>query len=547
MPLNKKQFFSPTFFLTLALILTIFGCASVQRPTGGPRDRTPPKLLKATPENMTRNFAAKQITLQFDEYFKLTNQYQEITVSPAMERAPEYKIRQKSLVIDLKDTLHKNTTYVINFGKAIADVNEGNLLKNFTYVFSTGAHIDSLTVSGNVTNTDTQEKEKDATVMLIPASQDSIIFGKKKPSIYATTDSAGNFTLSNLHDGNYRIYALKETSPDKIYNNDQELIAFLKNPIHLSKDTSNISLRLFKQTPEKFRLIDRRFDLDGKMFFTFNKPLKAPSIKITYPPGIDETKYVDFGKTNDTAMLYTKSMDFDSIRIAFFDQQKTLDTIYLRKGRKEAFTRNIAFKYNIDGNQLLQPGKDLLITSNLPIDSFDPNLLALTEDSAQVNFTLVKDPVNSKQFALKYRFKQKANYQLTVNELAFTDIYGDKNKKSIKKFSVNKPENYGTLTIKLNVPDTSKAYVVQILNSEKQILKTVTFTKSTSVVLKDYLTGKYKVRVIYDNNRNGVWDSGSIKKGTQPEHIWLYQKDINLRANWETEEAVEIPGESTLP
>ncbi|HEY0244314.1 MAG TPA: hypothetical protein VGC01_02015, partial [Mucilaginibacter sp.] len=79
------------------------------------------------------------------------------------------------------------------------------------------------------------------------------------------------------------------------------------------------------------------------------------------------------------------------------------------------------------------------------------------------------------------------------------------------------------------------------------LLKTVTFTKNTSVILKDYLTGKYKVRIIYDNNRNGIWDSGSVKRGTQPEHIWLYSKDINLRANWETEESVDIPGESTLP
>lgn len=547
MPLNKKQAFLPSIFLALVAILVVYGCASIQRPMGGPRDRTPPKLLKATPENMTRNFTAKSVTLQFDEYFKLTNQYAEISVSPAMERSPEYKIRQKSLVIDFKDTLHKNTTYVINFGKAIADVNEGNVLKNFTYVFSTGPHIDSLTVSGNVTNTDTQEKEKDATVMLLPLSQDSIMFGKKKPSIYTTTDSAGNFTLSNLHDGNYRIYALKETAPDKIYNRDDELIAFLKYPIHLNKDTSNLSLRLFKQTPDKFRVVDKHFDPDGKMFFTFNKPLRDPSIKITYPPGLDETKYVDFGKTNDTAMVYLKKMDFDSVRIAFFDKQKPLDTIYLRKGLKESFTRNIIFKYNINNDQLLQPGKDLLITANLPIESFDPNLITLTEDSLQVNFTAQKDPVNAKLIVLKYKFKQKANYQLNLNELAFTDIYGDKNKKSIKKFTLNKAENYGTLTIKLNVPDTSKAYIAQILNSEKQLLKTVTFSKNTAVILKDYLTGKYKVRVIYDNNRNGIWDSGSVKRGTQPEHIWLYNKDINLRANWETEESVDIPSESTLP
>ncbi|NCD69393.1 hypothetical protein GSY63_08500 [Mucilaginibacter sp. R11] len=549
MPLKIKQAFLPEFLLTILLILTIFGCASVQRPMGGPRDRTPPKLLKATPENMTRNFAAKSITLEFDEYFKLTNQYAEIVVSPAMEKSPEYKIRQKSLVIDFRDSLHKNTTYVINFGKAIQDVNESNQLKNFTYVFSTGPHIDSLAISGTVTNTDTQEKEKEALVMLIPASQDTAIFGKKKPTIFTSTDSSGNFTLNNLHDGNYRIYALKEASPDKIYNNDQELIAFLKDPIHLTKDTSNISLRLFKQTPEKFRLVDRRFDGDGKLFFTFNKQLSDPSIKITYPKEIDETKYVDISPTKDTAMVYLRNMEFDSVRVAFFDKQKPLDTIYLRKSKKETFTRNIQFKYNLDGDNQLQPGKDLQLISNLPIDNFDPGLLMLTEDSVQVNFTMQKDPANLKLINLKYRWKQKSNYALTINELAFTDIYGDKNKKSIKKFTINKPENYGTLTLKVTVPDTSKSYIAQIFNAtnNKTILKTVTFSKNTSIILKDYLTGKYRIRVIYDNNKNGVWDSGSVKRGTQPEKIWLYNKDIPLRANWETEEAVEIPGESTLP
>jgi hypothetical protein len=50
-------------------------------------------------------------------------------------------------------------------------------------------------MSGNVTNSITQEKEKDATVMIFPIKQDSLLFGKKKPSIYTTTDSSGNFSL----------------------------------------------------------------------------------------------------------------------------------------------------------------------------------------------------------------------------------------------------------------------------------------------------------------------------------------------------------------
>src|SRR5438309_4306407 len=121
MRLNKKTAFLQKISLLFFIVALIFGCASQQKPQGGPRDRTPPKLVKATPPNMTRNFSAKQIRLEFDEYFSLKNQTQEISFSPAMEKAPTYKVSKKSIVVDFKDTLQKNTTYVINFGKSIAD------------------------------------------------------------------------------------------------------------------------------------------------------------------------------------------------------------------------------------------------------------------------------------------------------------------------------------------------------------------------------------------------------------------------------------------
>src|SRR5579862_9837033 len=101
MTLNKKSLFLLQNLIGFIAILTLFGCANIQRPQGGPRDRTPPKLLKATPLNPTRNFNAKIIQLDFDEYFKLTNTYQEITISPDMAKPPEYSIKKRSLVIKL--------------------------------------------------------------------------------------------------------------------------------------------------------------------------------------------------------------------------------------------------------------------------------------------------------------------------------------------------------------------------------------------------------------------------------------------------------------
>lgn len=548
--LNKKRVNYYNFLAPFIVLLFLYGCAAQQPPQGGPRDLTPPKLLKAVPANKTRNFKAKEIDLQFDEFIKLTNQYQEISMSPAMEKAPEYSSNKSDLKIKFKDTLQKNTTYVINFGKSIQDVNESNVMKNFTYVFSTGSHIDSLSISGTVTNTLTQEKEKDVTVMIFPLKQDSLLFGKKKPSIFTTTDSSGNFSLNNLREDDYRIYALKETAPNKIFDNDIELIAFLKKPIHLRSDTSNVQLNLFKQLPEKFRFAEKRFDADGKLLFVFNKSLDNPSMKVIYPADIDKQKQVEFSKTKDTASVYLRNMNFDSIRVALYDKGKPIDTVSLSKRKNESFKRTLTFQYNINGNSLLKPNNDLKLIASLPIENFDNSQITLNEDSIAVatsDYTLQKDTGNLKHIYLKYRWRQSSKYEIILNEGAFTSIYGDKNKRISKKFQVDKTENYSTLTVKVTVPDPAKAYVVELMNEQKAVLQSNPITKSTPIVYSNYLTGKYLIRVVYDENKNGKWDSGNVRQKRQPENTWVSPNVISLRPNWEAEESITVPKETPTP
>ncbi|RVU01297.1 hypothetical protein EOD41_04850 [Mucilaginibacter limnophilus] len=548
MVLNPKSPKFIFFYVFICLLFLVWGCANMQRPQGGPRDLTPPKLLQANPPNMTRNFNAKKIEMDFDEFFKLTNQYQEISISPTQEKLPEYNVRRKKLVIEFQDSLEKNTTYVINFGKAIADVNEANAMKNFTYVFSTGPHIDSLSISGNVTNTQTLQKEKDVSVLLFPLSKDSLFYSKKKPSIFATTDSSGNFSLNNLREDSYRIYAIKEASPNRVYDNEAELVAFIKDTIRLTKDTSNIQLRLFQQDPENFRFVERRFDVDGKILMVFNKRLFKPSVKIISPAGLDNQKMVEFSKTRDTAYIFMRNMDFDSVSVAVSDNNSPIDTTTLRKNRKESFQKGITFSYNISSDNKLRPSNDLLLTPSLPVESINPAMITLKEDSAVVsNFQIVKDTSSVRRLVMRYRWKQDVSYQLTFDEGAFTDIYGNKNKKALKKFTIDKPENYSMLTLKVSVPDPTKQYIVEIFRDEKNLIRTDIITKNSSIVYNNFPTAKYTVRVIYDANKNGRWDSGNVRQMRQPENIWIYDKEITLRANWEAEEAITIPKEPVIP
>ncbi len=546
MPLKTRYFFLQTLAITFCLLLAL-GCASIQRPQGGPRDRTPPKLLKATPENKTRRFNAKEIILEFDEFFKLSNPYTDVTISPAFEKQPEFNVKGHILRIKLNDSLQKNTTYVFNFGKALADLNESNVLKNFTYVFSTGDQIDSLSISGKVNNTLTAQPEKEATVMIFPASRDTAMFGKKKPSYFTTTDSAGNFSLNNLHEGQYTIYALKETSNDKIYQ-EGELVAFQKKPIELKSDISNLELNLFKQEPSKFRVLAKRFDPDGKASLIFNKQLQDPSIKVLYPPALDAQKIVEFSKTRDTALVFMRSMEFDSLSLAISDKNKPVDTTFVRKGRNESFKRPVTLTYNINVDNRLRPNTDLIMTASQPVESLDMYKIKLTEDSTAVSDLVInKDPNNPRKLTVKRRWKQNTKYQLSFADDAITDIYGDKNKEFNKRFLIDKPENYGTLTLKTSVPDTGRSYIVEIMDTKKNILQRDVINKNTSIVYKNFFTGKYLVKVTYDTNKNGKADSGNVREKLYPERSWFNPKELTLRPNWEMEETMTIPKEEVTP
>ena len=137
------------YIAVLAALFVFSQCAQQMAPSGGIRDLYPPtldtnKLAPAIPANFSTNFKAKEIVLQFNEYFVLDKPVKNIIITPILSPNPNYRIKGKKLIIDLGGSLKDSTTYTINFGDAIKDITEGNVTKNFNYVFSTGRYIDSL-------------------------------------------------------------------------------------------------------------------------------------------------------------------------------------------------------------------------------------------------------------------------------------------------------------------------------------------------------------------------------------------------------------------
>ena len=232
-------------YLFIPLLYLAGGCAKVSSPSGGPRDRTAPAIVKSIPENGARNFKDKKLVITFNEFVILEKINEKFMVSPPMSKKPEIYIRGKNLIVEFEDNLKDSTTYSFNFQDAIRDLNEGNIIDNYQFVFSTGRVIDSLSVSGNVFNALNLNIPENTLVLLYRNPADSAVI-KQLPDYISRVDKNGSFRINNLREGKYRLYALKDIDNSKNYNAIEEEFAFLdtlvdvtpgKNYFPVVKDT----------------------------------------------------------------------------------------------------------------------------------------------------------------------------------------------------------------------------------------------------------------------------------------------------------------------
>jgi len=231
-----KKYYS-LFILIILSIIEIqvqTSCANIIPPTGGPRDSLPPVLVQAVPADSALNFKTNKITLTFDEYIQLDNQLMQtnLVVSPNPNQAPMISSHLRDVTIRLKDSLKPNTTYAIDFGKALKDVNEGNPYKNFTYVFSTGNTIAGGELSGRVILAQTGKTDSTLIAILHKNLIDSAI-KKLKPDYYTRLDSGGNFHFRYLENGTYNVFVLPNDFTKK-YDDSTKMFAFANEPVAIS-------------------------------------------------------------------------------------------------------------------------------------------------------------------------------------------------------------------------------------------------------------------------------------------------------------------------
>ncbi len=585
------------------LVLTIISsCASIGTPSGGPRDYDPPVYKGSTPKQNQTNVKSKKIEIEFNEILQLDNPSENVVISPPQNEMPKINAQGKKIYIELLDSLIPNTTYAIDFGDAIKDNNEGNILNGFSLAFSTGDKTDSLQISGTVLNAADLEPITGMTIGIHTDTTDTAISTKPFERI-SRSDAFGKFTIRNLSPGKYRIYGLKDADRSYTYNNTSEDIAFSKEIIIPTAEgttqTDTIKIKEVKDGKETTRdsLVTRnttRYYPDSILLLAFNQgksPLylsktdrqerrrftiifstetdTLPELEpINFKPQIPDWYILERTVKNDTLNYWIKDSAVYNIDTLIFaakfkasdslmniiDQTDTLEFL----ARKEIHNNNTGGsrrKRRNDADSVTVKFMDITPKVNASTDVYSSPRFIFNQpvghiDTAAIHLRVKEDSIwtDVKGFEF-YADSLSPRTYILKNPWRFASEY---------KFTIDSLGAEGiygeytkgleqTIRIKKS-EEYSNLYIetkgvesgafVELLNKSDKPVRYAT-VRNGGAEFVFVQPGTYYARLVIDSDGNRKFTNGEYPI-RQPEKVYYYNNPIELKPNWDVEQTWDV-------
>jgi len=549
--------------------LVLVSCANPKSPTGGVKDTIPPVLLSSNPVNQSVNFQSNTITLEFDEFINADKLKQNLIITPRTEIDYKSFVKKNNLNISLSETLNDSTTYTFNFFEGVTDITEKNPSTNLIIAFSTGSFIDSLSVSGSLFNIPDSSASENLTVGLYNLT-DTLSFEKINPTYFLTTDESGAFQINNIKAGLYRLMAFADENNNLLFDPDTEKHGFMTDTLDLNKNSiDSLRIPVSQINVAELKLKSAR-PSTHYFIVTYTKPITAYNITSNKQPNI----YSQLSGENQAIKFYPQTFYNDSteIFITAFDSlnNSTTDTIFatFRESSKklDAFNLSLLPKsgsqypqnqiFSIHFSKPVIPNFDSsFVTINIDtLISFQPPLsnILLSNTNTTIQFQISVDQtqiadsiqsylaqhpvdstnVDSLQVIINRRLLSydEQKVPLSIKNGSFISIEEDTSTVITTTYQFPNVQDFGV--VKLNLSNTPKHFIVQLMKE----IEVVSEIKNLSECSFNFIPpGSYWIRVIIDENGDGLWTPSNITKSQQAEAAKYFLDKTTLRANWEIE------------
>jgi len=519
--------------MVVALAVELLSCAQMAPLTGGAKDKYPPVVdqAKVHPPNYSTNFSSKGIIIEFDDYIKLDKKTN-ISINPGVSVQPTYRVKGKKLFVELDGNLNDNTTYSINFGNAIQDITEGNVLNNFKYVFSTGDFIDSLDFRGTVYSAQNGLPLEGAIVGLYSENSDSIPYDTP-PNYIGVSNSAGWFNIGNIKTGTYKVIALTDENNNYMYDEHSEGIGFISKLVQLDEvdsSASMIDLFAFYPIAKHLSVENKEGYKNGGANVTFNRSVESNAFGLLEP---DDVILESWNEHRDSLYLLV-SREKKNIKFTIKQDDNRLDTITVTLSKKQPKFKLSSVPKQLDSREELS-----LSFTNI-VAEFMSEDIDLVQDSARMPITVFSKHQAPYQLVISGNYVANKNYSLTLDSASIIDVAGRAIEETSFSFSTYKENYFGHLGVNVITNNHANMFVELIDPKGNSVRISESFYGAQAINFDDLKPGKYAVRLIYDDNYNNVWDTGNYLDKVQPERVVRYDKLIEVRSNWSLNEDWEL-------
>lgn len=553
----------------LTFCLFLFACANQTAPTGGPKDEEAPRMILSIPSDQDINFQGSEIVLEFDEYVKLNNPKEQLIISPRIDQEYEFKIRKNRVFITFENALPDSTTFTFNFREAIRDITEGNPPENLKLSFSSGDYLDSLSISGLVTELLTETPAEDYSLLLYDLEDTSTVF--EHPPLYFTkTNEDGSFRFDNLPLGAFQLYAVKDKNKNLYLDFKNESYGFLLDTIWLDSAISDVHIKT--QQLNALPLEVRSDRQNGTIYeVKYNKYITSYSA--IYPEDTSKTVYSAFSdeqqntiniyntiSTADSTLVILTTTDSlyisyqDSVYIQFEETVREPADLEQTVITEKVFPTDGEFNGTITFNkpiQFINSDSIYLYLDSLniiPIDTSNYLKFNTSRTEATIDYNIdlklfdkpqaeKKEPIDLGQIEVQdstKKIKKELKPHLYFGSGAFISVESDTSQTTKTDLKFDKIDKYGLMLVEVNTD--WKSYLVQLLDQKYNVIQQVNSKEEFS--FSKVKPGEYFIRVLVDSNLNSHWDTGNILNRQEHEPVYYYTNEDNnqvltIRANWE--------------
>ncbi len=578
--------------ILLFILLCLSTCAHVEAPPGGPEDVTSPQLKGISPNPGALNQPKDlKVMLEFTEWVKDDLHRNKVFISPALPQKLKFNFKGKKIEVTCGSPLKEETTYILTIINSIQDLHRHHLKKSYQLVFSTGSHLDSGRIKGQVENVN----KAGVYVALYPlgARRSSLVhltepgekvpdslphLKKERPMYLIRADSLGIFDYKGIKEANYSVLAFEDLNGNLKPDVGIERVGIGQGVFELGSE--NLQIELFLSEYDTNRVVSGELQwmgeelkrkegvalMSGSIQITWSKPSKVRHFKVEnfllQDKDSTEYKVIELDTMGTTMSLWIQDLAADKeydlyalpngkkeeiesvfkYKIGSFDLTEKVDTTqqkyaplsFLNHGRDVSFSQPLIFgtTHYLSEQALLELKESLILEQK---DSAKVDTLnVMIKRTGFHSFSLQVDSIDytGKPMTLRLKSDSILDSTVVVQPLASWTLMDKK--------------NWGKCKIKTKKLRGDWQYELIFLSAKKKAKKgegqkRVYPQKSLSdgLEMSDLPSGAYFLSYYKDENKNGKWDKGSLNPWVQQEMKRVYQDTIKIKPQETTE--VNVP------